>query len=105
MKFLDWTWAGSSKVPTISELKREATRLLNEVYDDNSDWISTGGFKASKCNDFLELEFVVTDQSSEIINRGDHYEKMKVIRKKKEKLRIRKKKLKKIKKLNEYENN
>jgi hypothetical protein len=105
MKFLDWTWAGSSKIPSICELKKEATRLLNEVYDSNEKWIATGGFKASKYYDFLELEFIVTDWSSYIINHGDRYEKMKKIRKNKKKLKIRKKKLIKIEKLNEYENN
>ena len=102
MKYLKWTWVGSNNSPSISELRDQAEDLLNQVYDTNSRWIATGGFKASKYHDFMELEFVVTDWSSEIINYGPHYEKLKIERKKKKKLKLRKKKLQK---LTDYENN
>jgi hypothetical protein len=101
MKYLKWEWAGRG-VPNILELRNIAERLLNEVYDDNGKWIATGGFKASKYHDFLELEFIVTDWSTEILNNGDHYDKMKELKDKKKKLKVRKKKLQK---LDVYENN
>ena len=100
MNFLNWTWALTPGTPTISELKIEATKLLNDVYNSKG-WIATGGFKATKYHDFLELEFIITDWSSEIINSGEQYEKMKITKEKKKKLKIRKKKILTIEKLNE----
>ena len=102
MLHLNWTWAFSSGTPSISELKKEARRLLNEVYDTNSRWISTGGLKAIKNYDSLDLDFVATDWTSEGLNCGPEYEEKKKERIKKKELKIRKKKLEK---LNEYENN
>ena len=32
MYHLDWIWFDSDKTPTISRLKNEATKLLNDVY-------------------------------------------------------------------------
>lgn len=98
MNFLDWTWVGSKNSPTISELRKEAKRLLLEVADSNSTWISTGGFKASKYDDHLELEFVISEWSSELLNYTPQYERLK-------KTKTRTKKLKTIEKLNQYENN
>ena len=51
MIFLNWTWCGSVKVPTISELKNTALRLLTDVENSNERGYichSTGGFSASK---------------------------------------------------------
>ena len=51
MIFLNWTWCGSVKAPSISELKNTALKLLTNV--ENSKYRgyichSTGGFNASK---------------------------------------------------------
>jgi hypothetical protein len=78
-------------------LRSTAKRLLNDVYDSDSSYFATGGFKASKHDDHLELEFIVTNWSSEILNYGKEYEK-------KRKLKTRNKKLNSIQKINENEN-
>jgi len=78
MKHLKWLWYTSSDTPSISELKSTAVNLLNKVYDtDCGNSISSGGFKASKFEDYLELEFVIEESSSEILNYGIEYERLK----------------------------
>lgn len=91
MIFLNWNWFTSLgyKIPSIDELKNEAFSLLINAYNSDVTTISTGGFKVTKNNDYLDLEFVLEDTSSEIINCGDRYERIK-------KLKIRKNKLQKI---------
>lgn len=78
MHFLDWTWFDSNKPPTIDRLKEIAKKLLNDAYySENGYVISTGGFKATKLEDFLKLEFVIKEKDSEILNHGDRYERLK----------------------------
>jgi len=103
MTFLNWTWAGSSKSPSISQLKVKATELLNDICDDyydNEYWefasVGSGGFEATRYEDHIGLEFVVSGWSTEMLNSGEHYEKMKIIREKERKLKIRKKKIETI---------
>ena len=103
MTFLGWTWAGSSKSPSIFKLKEKATELLNEICDDyydNEYWqfasVGLGGFNATRYEDHLVLDFNISEWSTEILNNGEHYEKMKIIKEKKEQLKIRKKKIETI---------
>ena len=111
MKFLNWTWVGSSKSPSISQLKEKATELLNEVCDDYGDneyidfaSLGSGGFEAIRYEDHLVLEFNISEWSTKILNNGEHYEKMKTIRDKERKSKIRKKKIETIQNI-EDENN
>ena len=88
MEFMNLTWVGEPKSPSISKMKKEASRLLSEVYDSEPDCssIATGGFKASRYEDSLELEFIITDWTSEILNYGPRYEKKKLIKSREKKL-------------------
>ena len=105
MKSLDWNWINFSSldeieyyIPTIENLRETAIKLLNNVYDSNVDdygYMSTGGLKASKYEDYLELEFILTDYSSESLNFDPDYKKLKLLKNRK----------KKLQKLNKYENN
>jgi len=106
MKYLNWAWGKYDStnirieyyIPTIDDLIDNSIKLLNDVYDidiDDYGYIESGGLKASKYEDFLGLEFVLTDYSSEEINFVPEYDILK-------KANIRKKKLEKI---NKYENN
>ena len=102
---LDWNWINISAlgeleyyIPTIDDLRDTAIKLLNDVYDSDVDdygYVATGGLKASKYEDFLELEFILTDSSSEELNFDPDYKKIKLSK-------LRKKKLEKLKK---YEDN
>lgn len=77
MTSLNWKWYCYSPnrremglyVPTIEQLKKTAVELLEYVYDDlNYDTTSTGGFKATRYDDHLGLEFVLSSFDSESIN-------------------------------------
>ncbi len=109
MKSLNWSWAILGDIPSEENLKKEATRLLSDIYDSkNTISISTGGFKASTYNDHLELEFIICDFSSEAINYGKQYEKFKIKRNRKRKITKiekiqRKLKLKSMKTIEKYE--
>ena len=105
---LNWNWINISAlgeleyhIPTIEDLRETALKILNDVYDfdsvdsDDYGYVATGGLKASKYEDFLELEFILTDSSSEEINFEPNYKKLKLSK-------LRKKKLEK---LNKYEDN
>jgi hypothetical protein len=74
-----WTWAFVG-VPSAAELRIEASKLLNDVYDKDYCFVSTGGFKASKHDNFLKLEFIVSEYSSNDINTGSQYERMKKLK-------------------------
>lgn len=97
MTLLDWHWWNAvNKVPSVDELKKEAHRMLNDLYDSDYISSSTGGFKVSKFEDHLELQFIIADYSSSFLNLSDDYLKLK-------EQKIRKKKLKTIQNLNENE--
>jgi len=101
MTILDWRWVNNNmelSIPTSYELKEESIRILNDVYDSDMYSVSTGGLKASKFEDHLELEFIINHSSSQTINYEPIYEKIK-------KNKNRNKKLNIIQKLNEDENN
>ena len=94
MTFLKWDWVMINKgfsIPNLSDLKKEARRLLNELADSDDDtiWIASGGLKASKGYDSLVLEFVVSDYTSEWINNGVKYDAAK----------LKKERLQKVKKI------
>ncbi len=62
MTFLEWKWGAINEahVPSIEELKTEATILLKEAYT-NKDVVSirSGGFNAGWGDDELFLDFVL----------------------------------------------
>lgn len=97
MTLLDWHWWNAvNKVPSVDELKKEAHRMLNDLYDSDYISSSTGGFKVSKFEDHLELQFIISVYSSSFLNLSDDYLKLK-------EQKTRKKKLKTIQNLNENE--
>lgn len=69
MSLLNWEWVGAEKgVPTKSELRTEARRLLKMAINDKNR-VSTGGFEVDYINDgdgFVELKFVISQWDSEI---------------------------------------
>ena len=70
--------------------------MLIEIYDeDDGSWSETGGFRVIKFEDHLELQFIIRDYSSSILNLIPTYKKLKEQKNRK----------KKLKKLNENENN
>lgn len=76
MIYLDWKWYCYSPdgtgfgmfIPSKLELIKTATGLLNDIYDSDFESSSTGGFKAIKHDDYLELQFTINDISSDPIN-------------------------------------
>jgi len=48
MKKTKWKWGMDDNTPTIGELKEEASRMLNDLVDDDLIFVSTGGFTAIK---------------------------------------------------------
>jgi hypothetical protein len=83
MKFVDWKWYNTKSqgmdVPTINDMKTVVIQLLNNVYieDDDVFAMTSGGFRASKYEDHLELEFILNTISSDAINDGVKYERYK----------------------------
>lgn len=67
MAALDWTWHRDPEPPRYNELRRVAKSLLVMVADhpDQHTNASTGGFEASKEEDFLALAFTVVEESNE----------------------------------------
>jgi hypothetical protein len=61
MAYLNWTWGGSEKPPTITELKQTARELLMTVGAINHDvtYMATGGFTAEYADEVLSLAFSV----------------------------------------------
>jgi hypothetical protein len=68
MKALDWRWASLGDVPAISELRKEARRLLRTAAEYPRDYyfVATGGFVARKEHGILSLSFEVADWSVDI---------------------------------------
>lgn len=106
MSFLDWTWCRISIKPphfeyyrpTEDDLIECATKLLNDVYDFNLIYTETGGFRAKKQNDYLELEFILKQSDSLIMNLDTpNYEKIKMLKERENKLNT-------INKIVKYEN-
>lgn len=73
MTVLDWTWATTGSVPSVEQLKESANRLLNRLDEkEGTNYIATGGFKASKRKNefdqnYYELEFIVEESSGEFV--------------------------------------
>jgi hypothetical protein len=61
MSLLDWTWYfdGVPRIPTVSEMKETAVRLLREVARTPSCAIQSGGFMAQHAGGSLSLLFTV----------------------------------------------
>jgi hypothetical protein len=65
MEVLGWKWVNSEtdlKIPDVSELRKQARRLLTTALKENTG-VATGGFKVTYLKDekFLHLEFVVSE--------------------------------------------
>lgn len=110
MTILDWRWYCTSEkglgdglhVPSIDNMRRTVYDLLNDMDKPDvnyGDYSATGGFKVTMRNDYLELEFILEECPSSIVNYEEpNYEKIK-------KTKTRKKKINIIQKLNENEDN
>jgi hypothetical protein len=61
--------------------------LLNDVYNKDAISVTYGGFKATKHDDCLELEFIISSWRTDFMNYGPEYEKLKKIKIRKRKLR------------------
>lgn len=74
MRTLKWTWAGSSKSPTVKDLKITARRLLQQAAGHGGgNWVyyttSSGGFSAHiDCNGYLSLDFVLEESDAEFLS-------------------------------------
>ena len=59
MTEIGWVWATPNPltmgVPSISELKQEAKRLLNELKKEKLKYVSTGGFTATRIGKDYQL--------------------------------------------------
>ena len=89
MVALDWKWYDNGKfyIPTENDLKKCARRLLSDVCLYDCDIMSTGGFCAKRKDDYLRLEFIVEEQSSNIMNLDTpNYEKLKKLKERENKL-------------------
>lgn len=61
MTALNWKWADQDAVPTETELRREADRLLC-ILDEELTFVGCGGFQAERHADgTYELRFVLTE--------------------------------------------
>jgi hypothetical protein len=62
MKALDWKWWDSDDIPTIGKIVNVAEGLLWDAIksDEKEVAFSTGGFRATKYNNSLELSFIVS---------------------------------------------
>lgn len=88
MTILDWQWWGSKLSPTINELKNQANKMLNEIYnEEDGSWSETGGFRVTKFEEHLELLFIITDYSSRSLNLEPEYKKLKEQKNRKLKLK------------------
>ena len=67
MEHLGWGWCGSGyEVPTESEIRSTARRLLQDVSRKLPSNVSTGGFRAQSYEDGnLTLEFVLAEWTTE----------------------------------------
>lgn len=67
MTVLNWTWYFTEGVPEISDLRKEARRLLKDVAKRKEDRVctGTGGFEVYKEDGVLELKFVVAEWDEE----------------------------------------
>jgi hypothetical protein len=62
MVVLNWHWSQVEQTPTVDEMKRTARRLLRDLCEnDEIDFVSTGGFEASKRDGGLELRFIAEE--------------------------------------------
>lgn len=97
MALMNWKWYlhdNTYRTPTVEEMRTTATYLLKDLCNSDFTNVSSGGFVATKCDDYLELSFVLSEVSTDHINAGIKYE-----RAKKSKERI-----KKLEKINEVNN-
>lgn len=71
MAALNWTW--HSKIPQEPEIRKTARILLNKVLGDSREesHYATGGLAATKKDDMLTLEFVLTDWEVDLTHLGE----------------------------------
>lgn len=70
---LGWGWGENNEVPTITQLRANASHLLNSMNDiimnKNIDMVGTGGFEAFRYGDYgLGLRFVVEEMNDDLVN-------------------------------------
>lgn len=73
MKALDWKWLIDKEyklngIPSVKTLKHTAKKLLMEVWFYNKGegyFISAGGFKAGRYDNFLILEFILESRQTD----------------------------------------
>lgn len=84
----EWIWS-TGYVPNINQMKSTALDLLMRCKDKEAGyWISTGGFIATHCGDYLKLDFSLETLGSESVNLTDTYERDKKTKERKEKLEV-----------------
>jgi hypothetical protein len=93
MTMLNWEWFNNDGmgVPTIDQLKDTAISLLNDVFEFETrdyEYCSSGGFKATRYDDYLELSFYISEYESSILNGGPEYERRKILKTRKKKINI-----------------
>ena len=70
MGLLNWTWYIDyvHKIPNIDDMKKTASRILQNVLERNSEnyYIATGGFKASMQDGYISLVFELTQWEHEL---------------------------------------
>lgn len=68
MVALNWEWVPVGAAPTTKQLKETAVQLLLEVADKKpGDFISTGGFKATRVKKGLALAFQLEEWDTSMV--------------------------------------
>ena len=89
MTLMDWRWATTNGVPSLEDIKNNASRLLLDViigirFRFSEDYyIGTGGFHVTynKKYDVILLSFVITDWDDSYIEESIAYKRCKKIEK------------------------
>jgi len=63
MEATDWEWSNLERTPNEEELRDVAEKILNQLAFGEKNFISMGGYEATKRLGTLELKFVL-DRSS-----------------------------------------
>ncbi len=64
MDALEWEWATIGDVPTVEQIKEEASRLMWDCANIDVDCMASGGFRVEKdftCDPWMRLSFEVED--------------------------------------------
>ena len=92
MVALDWEWFGITSgvptcgIPTIEDLKSQASDMLYYICSSMFDSSSSGGLKVTKHEDHLELDFSIGEMCSSILNNGEEYDRLKLLKERRKKI-------------------